>query len=275
MLVSALLIALETSTGLLAPVRAHLESLVSPVYLIADVPYVIGDGVSEVFSTHQQLLNLNRELRRQVLELAQVSQQFVALKSENDRLRELLGSQGRVPFEVLIAEIVGVVPHPATHQIIIDKGSNAGVEIGQPILDAHGLFGQVVAVSLATSRVMLITDRDHAVPVQVNRSGFRSIAGGTGQLHELLLENVAVSADIAEGDLVETSGLGNRFPRGYPVGTVTSVVIEATSPYAEVLIRPSARLDRSRHVLAVFATGQVLREDIEAHTDAAVSEVRP
>ena len=254
------LIALESSTRLLAPVRGQLEGLISPVYLITQAPYQATRQLDEVVSTHTDLRERNRQLRRQLLELAQISQQFVALKAENDRLRELLGSQARLPYDVLIAEIIGVIPAPDTHQIIIDKGSDAGLEVGQPILDSEGVFGQVVSVAPFSSRVLLITDKDHAVPVQLNRNGVRSIAGGTGTRDALLLENVPVTTDIQEGDLVETSGLGNRFPRGYPVGRVASVVIEATSAFAQVVVRPVARLDRSRHVLAVFTDEAPLLE---------------
>ena len=119
-------------------------------------------------------------------------------------------------------------------------------------MDAEGLFGQVVEVNRFTSRVLLLTDRDHAVPVRINRNGVRGIAGGTGEMDSLVLETVAISADIVEGDLVETSGLGGRFPPGYPVGIVTAVTVEATSAYAQVRVRPVALLDRSRHVLVIF-----------------------
>ena len=172
-----------------------------------------------------------------------------------------------MPYDVLIAEIIGVIPAPDTHQIVIDKGSDAGLEVGQPILDSEGVFGQVISVAPFSSRVLLITDKDHAVPVQLNRNGVRSIAGGTGTRDALLLENVPVTTDIQEGDLVETSGLGNRFPRGYPVGTVASVVIEATSAFAQVVVRPVARLDRSRHVLAVFTAELLPDRELDADTE--------
>jgi rod shape-determining protein MreC len=249
---SALLVTIESTSRLLDPLRGFLTTVASPVYIIAESPYFLSDTVSDVVSTRDDLLEQNQVLERRLLELAQISQQYVALKAENDRLRALLGSQGRMPYEVLIAELVGVVPDPNTFQIIIDKGSDAGVQAGQAVLDAQGLFGQVVEVGRFTSRVLLLTDRDHAVPVRINRNGVRSIAGGTGDLESLVLENVSISADIVEGDLVETSGLGGRFPAGYPVGTVTSVVVEPTSAYAQVLVRPNALLDRSRHVLVIF-----------------------
>ncbi len=228
----------------------------SPLFLVAESPYLLGDTVDSVFTTNQQLRDHNALLERQVLELAQVSQQYVALKAENDRMRELLGSQARLPYEVLVSELVGVIPDPTTHQVIIDKGANSEIEVGQAVLDANGLFGQIVEVGEFTSRVLLVTDRDHAVPVQINRNGVRSIAGGTGQQDVLELENVPVSADIVEGDLVETSGLGGRFPPGYPLGRVLSVVVEPTSSYTQVEVRPSADLDRSRHLLVIFKPDQ-------------------
>jgi rod shape-determining protein MreC len=249
---SALLITIESSTRLLDPVRGFLGSVVSPLYLVAESPYLLTDSVGEVLSSRDQLFQRNQDLERKVLELSQISQLYVPLKAENDRLRSLLGSQGRLPYEVLIAELVGIVPDANTFQIIIDKGSEAGIEMGQAVLDAQGLFGQVVEVSRYTSRVLLLTDSDHAVPVRVNRNGVRSVAGGTGDMDSLLLENVSISADIVKGDLIETSGLGGRFPPGYPVGTVVSVVVEPTSAYAEVLVKPNALLDRSRHVLVIF-----------------------
>jgi rod shape-determining protein MreC len=249
---SALIIAIESSTRLLEPVRNTLASIVSPIYLIAEAPYLAGQSAETVFSTNEQLREKNAQLERRLLELSQVSQQYVALKAENDRMRELLGSQARLPYEVLVAELIGVVPDTNTFQIIIDKGSSAGIEIGQAVLDADGLFGQIVEVGRFTSRVLLITDLDHAVPVRVNRNGVRTIAGGTGRIDALQLENVPISADIVEGDLIETSGLGGRFPPGYPVGRVLSVLVEPTSTYAEVTVRPLAQLDRSRHVLVIF-----------------------
>ena len=135
-------------------------------------------------------------------------------------------------------------------------GADAGLVAGQAVLDAQGLIGQVISVAAFTSRVLVLTDPNHAVPVQINRNGIRSIAGGTGSLGEVVLENVPTSADIQEGDLVETSGLAGRFPAGYPVGGVTSVLVEPTSAYAQVAVEPLAQLDRTRHVLVIFVPSQ-------------------
>jgi rod shape-determining protein MreC len=233
-------------------VRAVLGTLVVPLQTIASLPYLIGYQVGDVFATRDSLASRNGELERQILELSLISQQYHALKTENERLRALLGSRARLPEEVLIAEIIGVVPSPTTHQVILDKGASADVRPGDPVIDAHGLFGQVVEVNRFTSRVMLVTDANHAVPVQVNRNGVRSIAGGTGQFDMLQLENVSVTADIQQGDRLETSGLDGRFPPGYPVGYVDSVVVEPTAAFANVAVRPLAHLDRSRHVLVIM-----------------------
>lgn len=251
-LVSLILVTLDTSTRLLESVRGAIGTLVSPLVVVAETPYLLGDTVGEVVASRESLRDTNAQLERRVLELSQISQQFLAMKKENERLRELLGSRARLPTEVLIAELIGVVPNPNTHQVIIDKGSDAGVLVGQAVIDAQGLFGQVVEVSQFTARVLLITDASHALPVQVNRNGVRSVAGGTGRRDELELENVPVTADIRPGDLIETSGLAGRFPVGYPVGYVASVEVADTSAYASISVRPTAHLDRSRHVLVLL-----------------------
>ncbi len=252
MLVSAVLVTLDITTRLLEPVRSTIGTIVSPLQLIAEFPYLVAGQVGEVASSRETLRERNAELERRILELTQISQQYLSMKMENERLRALLGSRARLPAEVMVAELIAIVPTPNTHQVIIDKGTDAAVHVGQAVLDANGLFGQVVEVDRFTSRVMLIVDPSHAVPVQVNRSGVRSVAAGTGELDRLVLENVPVTADIQVNDLMESSGLGGRFPRGYPVGIVTSVQIDDTSPYAQVDVRPLAALDRSRHVLVVF-----------------------
>jgi rod shape-determining protein MreC len=249
------LVALEATTRLLEPVRGALGTLLVPLQTIASLPYRVGHQVGDTFATRDSLVSRNAELERQMLELSLISQQYQALKTENERLRALLGSRARLPEEVLIAEIIGVTPSPATHQVILDKGASADVRPGDPVIDAHGLFGQVVEVNRFTSRVMLVTDANHAVPVQVNRNGVRSIAGGTGQFDMLHLENVSVTADIQQGDRLETSGLDGRFPSGYPVGYVDSVVVEPTAAFANVAVRPLAHLDRSRHVLIIMPRG--------------------
>ena len=249
---SALLIAAEITTRFLDPVRSLIATVVSPIVFVAETPYLLGGEVGEVVATHDNLLARNQDLERRVLELSHITQQYMALQAENERMRELLGSRARLPADVLIAELVGVVPGGHSHQVVIDKGSDVGVKIGQAVIDADGLVGQIVEVSRYTSRVLLITDATHAVPVEVNRTGVRSVAGGTGARDLLELEGVAVTADVREGDLLVSSGLGGRFPRGYPVGTVNSAVIDPARSFAVVTVRPTADLGSMRHLLVIF-----------------------
>ncbi len=177
---------------------------------------------------------------------------MAALTAENARLRQLLNSAAYVEDRVVIAELTGVAPDPVRHRVVIDKGASAGVRVGQAVIDAHGLVGQVVEVSRFFSRVLLITDQTHAVPVQVNRNGVRAIAEGGGRIDQLELANVAATTDIRVGDLLVTSGLGGRFPAGYPVAQVHEVVEDPGEPFLTVRARPTARLDQSRHLLLIF-----------------------
>jgi rod shape-determining protein MreC len=247
-----LLFAIDVNSRLLQTTRSLLGTVVSPIYVIADSPYLMGREAGRTLATRDLLMAENQRLEQQNLRLAERAQQFVALQEENARLRALLGSRQRLGAEVLVAELIGVVPAPNTFQVEIDKGAADGVFVGQAVIDADGLFGQVVEVAQFTSRVMLLVDAAHAVPVQVNRNDIRSIAAGTGRIDRLELEYVPVTADIREGDLLVSSGLGGHFPRGYPVGKVVSVIVDPTQPYAQVIARPLAALDRSRHVLLVY-----------------------
>ena len=172
--------------------------------------------------------------------------------AENNRLRDLLGSAAKLQDNVVVAERIGVAPDPEKHEVVIDKGTIDGVFIGQPLLDAQGLLGQVVDVSRYSSRVLLISDPSHSVPVQVARSNLRLVAQGTGSTNRLELMYVQNTADVGAGDLLISSGLGGRFPVGYPVGVVNKVEQRSGGPFATVTAIPSALLDRSRHVLLVF-----------------------
>ena len=251
-IVSMVLIGMSRATRLLDPLRGWLLTVLTPVTVIAESPWFLGQSVSETFAVREQLMRRNAVLEKENLELSHLAQQYRVLRAENDRLLALVGSRARLPSEVLAAEIIGVVPTPNALQVIIDKGSNDGVAEGNAVIDSEGLFGQVIEMGLYTSQVLLVSDKDHAVPVEVNRNAVRSIAGGTGRIDRLELEFVPVTTDIRAGDLLVTSGLGGRFPRGYPVGTVREVTIDPNATFAMVDVLPAARLDRSRHVLVVF-----------------------
>jgi rod shape-determining protein MreC len=232
--------------------RAVLDTLAYPVYWVANLPTRMGEWVETHIRSRAQLLEENERLKQENLVLQGRSQQMASLQVENVRLRALLNSSALVRDDVLVAELVGVSPDPERLQLVLNKGTRDGVFVGQPLIDADGLMGQVVEVSEITSRALLITDVTHSVPVQVNRNGVRAIVEGTGQLGSLEVRHVSATTDIEPGDLLVTSGLGGRFPEGYPVAEVSEVQRDAGELFARVLAVPSAALDRTRHVLLVF-----------------------
>lgn len=231
--------------------RAALLFLASPIYSIAQAPYSVSDTVSDITSDRQLLLQQRDQLNNQLLLFKEEQQRARYLQAENARLRQLLGSKAQLPSEAIIAEIIGVSPDPLRAAVILDKGTVDGVQAGHAVVDAQGLFGQVVDVSVQSSWVVLITDRSHGIPARNNRTGVRMIVGGTGAMDSLVLEDLPASTDLQEGDLIETSGLGGRFPVGYPIGAVVSVNSSADSPYLQAALTPAAALLKVGHVLII------------------------
>lgn len=226
--------------------------IATPFYWVADLPTRFSNWMSTSTKSRSQLAHDIESLEAEVLLLKAKNQRMAALAAENVRLRELLNSSALVDEKVRIAELVGVSPDPLHHEVIINKGADEGLYVGLPVLDAQGLMGQVIKVEAKQSRVLLITDASHAIPVIVNRNGVRSIAEGVGRLQELSLRFVAQSTDIKVGDLLVSSGMGGHFPAGYPVGVVASIQNDPGQPFLSVRLKPSAQLDRSRYVLLAF-----------------------
>ena len=249
---SAVLMVVDARFSALKQVRAGLGLVLMEFYWVTDMPVRAWNAVSAQFSSHSELLAENEKLKAEALLMQRRLQRLAALTEQNVRLRELLNSAALVDDEVLVGELIGVDPNPFSHRIIIDKGSRDGVFIGQPVLDARGLMGQVVEVMPYSSRVLLLTDNTHSIPVQVNRNGLRVIATGTGNPESLELRHVADTADVKVGDLLVSSGLGQRFPAGYPVATVKEVIHDSGQPFAIVRAVPTAALNRSRYLLLVF-----------------------
>lgn len=249
---SVALMVVDARFNSLKPVRSEMGLVLMPFYWLAEVPARLWDGMTEQITSRSTLMAENEKLKAEALLMQRRLQKLAALTEQNVRLRELLNSSALVDDEVLAAELIGVDPNPYTHRILIDKGEKDGVFLGQPVLDASGLMGQVVEVMPYTARVLLLTDSTHSIPVQVNRNGLRAIASGTGNPERLELRHVADTADIKVGDLLVSSGLGQRFPSGYPVATVTEVVHDAGQPFAIVRAMPTAALNRSRYLLLVF-----------------------
>ncbi len=251
-LLSVVLMTLDHRQQHLNTVRAVLDLAVTPLQYLVSLPAEAGRSLDEALASRQRLLEENADLRARALLLEARLQKLAALEAENRRLRELLDASFKVGERVLIAELLAVDLEPFSQQVVLDKGGLRGVYVGQPLLDAHGVLGQVVSVSPLTSRAMLITDPSHAVPVRVNRNGLRAVAVGTGSPDRLEVPHLPNNADVRPGDLLVTSGLGGRFPAGYPVATVEQVERDPTRPFARVLARPTAHVERSQEVLLVW-----------------------
>ncbi len=240
-------------THMLDGVRSTVSVLLYPLQTIASTPTDVGNWLGEQFTSHQTLIDENQQLRSENLLLKAQLQKFASLQAENIRLRSLLKSSRKLRDQMLIAETIAVDLDPYKRQIVINKGQQSGIYAGQPILDAYGIMGQVINPGIASSSAILITDPSHAIPVQVNRNGLRTVLYGTGAANYLEILNLPNNADIEIGDLLITSGLGGRFPEGYPVATVVDIKRDPGQPFARIIAEASAHLEQSHEVLLVMA----------------------
>ncbi len=255
LLLSLFIVWIDSNINWLKPVRYYMGYTLVPSQELSTLPVVVIDWLHEATTTRETLLLENKRLQARNTVLQQQIQKQVSLEVENIQLRELLNASEEVNDKVLVTSVVDINPDPYIKQITINKGAHEGVFIGQPVLDAFGLLGQVIDVMPYSSRVLMLADSNHTVPVQNTRNGVRAIASGTGSLDELEVIYVPVTADIKEGDLLVSSGLGQRYPKGYPVATVHSVKNVPGDAFLQVKAKPSAKLDRSRFLLLVFRAG--------------------
>lgn len=242
----------DTKFENISTVRTYLTSFVSPLQYIADLPGAMLDWSASRFTSRQSMLEENERLTSQITLMNEKLQRFVVLEAENNNLRKLLDAPMRGKMHRMIAELMAVDNNPYSHQIVINKGAIDDVYEGQSVLDDTGIVGQIVEVGTTNSRVLLISDITHAIPVRVSRNNIRMIASGSGSLDELVLNHVAHSGDIEIGDLLVSSGLGNIFPEGYPVATVTKIVRDESKPFAAITAAPSAQLDRLKYLLLLW-----------------------
>jgi len=233
-------------------VRSTLSTIIYPLQYTIDLPIRLYYWSDEVLSTKQVLLDKNREFEARHLENRVQLQKLDIIEKENARLRSLLSATPKITEQLLISEIINVDVDPYRQLILLNKGSNSDVSQGQPIIDAQGIMGQVVHVGAVSSTAMLITDASHAIPVQIDRTGLRANAFGTGKINQLNLRHLTQNVDIEVGDMLITSGLGGVFPPNYPVATVTKVDRTAGEPFATIEATPLAQLDKSREVLLVW-----------------------
>jgi rod shape-determining protein MreC len=253
--VSIILMIVDQRLTYLDTVRTYFLALVYPIQYLVDLPVKTSQWLTVSVSSRRQLLEENARLRAENMRLRVTMQTFQALKNEKERLRSLLDASKTVDEQVQVAEIFAVDLEPSKRKIVINKGVNEGVFINQPVIDGSGVMGQVIHVGFFSSTVMLITDPAHELPVQVVRTGLRTVAKGMGTVNRLSLlyiANVGLNMKIKKGDLIVTSGLGQKFPQGYPVGTVIEVIPDIGKPYAQVQALPRAALEHNREVLLLW-----------------------
>ncbi len=238
-------------------IRSALSILLYPLQVAINIPRTAGAWLVENLASRNSLIARNAALKKENLLLQAQQQKLDALNAENMRLRNLLDSSFKIGDRVLIAELVAVDLDPYRQQVMLNKGSNSGIYKGQPVIDANAVMGQVTHVNPFTSTVLLITDARHALPVQINRNGLRTVAMGTGRIDVLELPHLPNNADIKMGDLLVSSGLGGRFPSGYPVAEVTRVTRNPGQPFALVEARPTSRLDQAREALLVWTLDSI------------------
>ena len=231
--------------------RSAMELAFEPVFHIVGWPGKALESLDRHTRARRELRAENKQLQQQLLKIEGSVQIQAALRQENQRLRDLLEATRGRAFTFQFAEMQRVDLDPFSHKVWIDRGVNEGVFIGQAVIDGLGIVGQVEDVHRHFSTVRLISDPDHALPVQINRTGLRTVAYGSGETSHLLMPNVPMQADVTPGDMIVTSGLGDRFPAGFPVGEVERVERDRGETFATVYMRPFAALDRGREVLLI------------------------
>ncbi len=251
-IISIAAIVADSRFGVFTHVRVYLSSLVSPLQYIANAPGIMLDTMSTQVQTRAGLIEQTKQQEQQLFTLRSRLLKMDHLEHENQRLRELLGSPVHKESRKMVAELLSVDSDPFSHQVLINKGALDGVYNGQPVINDQGVIGQVLHVGSTTSRVLLVADSSHGIPVRVLRNDLRAIASGSGELDKLELRNLPRNTDVQVGDLLVTSGLGGRFPEGYPVATVTRSDYVEGKPFAQVEAKPLVALDRLRYLLLLW-----------------------
>ncbi|WP_084055360.1 rod shape-determining protein MreC [Carnimonas nigrificans] len=256
-ILAALLLFVDLRYTWMEKVRTEASTVVAPVQWLVSLPAEAMSWGATAFSSQRALVEENRALREQLTRLSQRSLRMDALTEENVQLRQLMHAAPQQQMQFITSELMRLDNDPFIQQMIVNRGADHGVYQGQPVVDAFGVVGHVVSVGRFSSRVMMISDPSNAMPVQLVRNGLRFVIQGVGGPHHLQLVNVPANADVREGDLLVTSGLGGEFPPGYPVATVTKVESRTNGPFAKVEARPAAQLDRSRDFLMLSARDAV------------------
>ena len=263
----------DSRFGYLERVRFGLGYATTPIYWVADIPTRVSFWIDDVFVSRTDLLEENEALRERLLVAQRELQLLESLTSENSRLLELDEATGNINGDVMPAEIINVSPDPYSKRVLINKGARDGLFIGQPLLDANGLMGQIDEVLPYTSWALLITDPHHVTPVEVNRNGERALARGSRSVsNELELEFVTQTQDMQAQDLLVSSGMGQVFPKNYPVAEIISVYTDPGLDFATVRARPIAQMASTRHVMLVFQNEEEQSLEVNQETEREISE---
>lgn len=249
---SFVLIVTDTSVHISKSISVYVDTFLSPVFFIANGPSTLTSATFQQLRTRSQLVEDNKNLQETMMLLKGEMLKYSQLKRENEKLRALLESPIQSDSKIEVAEIMSVATDPFQQQIVLNKGIESGVYEGQPLIGEDGIIGQVVSVSNHMSRAILLTDRKHSIPIRVVRNDIRAIASGTGTVDELVLADLPRNVDIKVGDLLVSSGLGGKFPSGYPVGRVTNYIADNGTGFAEVRVKPMEKLNRIRYVLLMW-----------------------
>ena len=278
-LLAIVLMSMDYRGAYIQRIQSMAGSLVEPALLLIDWPVSGFRSLGWALADRAELSSRLDQLQREQLEMAAGLAVVDDLARENARLRALLDTTERLEYSMLVAELAAVDMDPFAHRIVVKRGRSDGIEIGMPVIDAFGVVGQVEHVYRYSARVILLSDPDHALPVQILPDGERTIAYGSGALERLRLNDLPMNSEIEAGQLVVTSGLGGQFPAGLSVGRVTQITRLPGQPFATADIQPSAAMTQNRHVLILIQTESVSDVDSEdepeqtsAAVEAAVSE---
>lgn len=272
---SLVLMVLDHRNGWTWRVRYATAVVVEPLYRLAGAPSAGMHALATAFSERKALTEQNQRLREDLLLANAKLNRMASVAEQNQRLKELLDTQHSLELNVQLARVVGVDLGPAEYRLMIGSGANNGVKVGQPVIDARGVMGQVIHVLPSTAVVMLVTDPAHALPVTIERTGLRTIAYGARDGNGLILPDIPMAADVQAGDRLLTSGLGGRFPSGFPVGTITRVQPSATGMFLEATAIPAADIDRSEDVLLLHDQAEPVGPPAPATPDGPPADLAP
>ena len=242
LVVSCLLMYQDYQGGYTKTLRTYLSALAYPLSFIANLPKNTLDGLQLDFSERSEIIDEIKILKEENIQLKSEIQEVYKLESENKRLYALLDSKPDGKTNFIFADIVAISPIKERHQIVVNKGSNHGIRIGDAVADSNGIVGHVIRDQIFSSEVLLISDLEHAIPVEIAETGERTIAYGTGDMNQLSINSMPLNSKIKIGNAVITSGLGDRYPEGFPIGEISTIEKENGENFLTVYLKPFANL---------------------------------